>query len=369
MTLVPDLRKPRSYRSFSRWFSTLLLFVLPSIAFGASLTAEDFDESVAAAERMPRLRSLLVSHGDELILERYFNGATARRAGNIKSVSKTVMSALVGLAVKEGHLDGLDQPIAEFYPDYPALAAEPRKQKITIGDLLSMRAGLETTSFYNYGAWVLSDDWVRYALDQPLRAEPGGRLLYSTGNTHLLSAILTQATGESTLAFARRHLSAPLGFRLPAWTRDPQGVYMGGNNMEFTPRQMLAFGQMYLNEGNYAGRQVVPQDWVRLSLEPQVESPREAGRYYGYGWWVRSMAGFEAPYAWGYGGQFIVLVPALEMVIVATSSSEPDGRRRRHTRAMYDLLEHGIVAPAADALQEYRPVPRVGLETVGSSAQ
>ena len=116
----------------------------------------------------------------ELLLEEYFNGASAARKANVKSVSKSVMSALVGIAIERGHIEGVDQPLADFYDD----SLDSGKRAITIGNLLSMQAGLETTSFYNYGAWVVSDDWVAFALDQPVRSPPGTRMRYSSGNFH-----------------------------------------------------------------------------------------------------------------------------------------------------------------------------------------
>ena len=311
---------------------------------------------------MPRLKSLLVSHSGDIVVEEYLNGTRAGDTANVKSVSKTVMSALVGIAIEAGHIESVDQPITDYFGELIVATDDPRKRSITVGHLLSMQAGLETTSFYNYGAWVTSDDWVRFALEQPLLADPGTRLVYSTGNTHLLSAILTKATGRSSLRFALDQLTRPMGFDLAAWDRDPNGIYFGGNNMAFTPRQMLDFGEMYLRDGIHEGRRILPSDWVRRSIEPRIESPRERGRYYGYGWWVRYTAGFETPYAWGYGGQFIVLVPDLDMVVVTTSSSEPGSDRRQHIRALYRLLEDGVVAAAADALGEFRPAPRRALD-------
>jgi CubicO group peptidase (beta-lactamase class C family) len=134
---------------------------------------------------------------------------------------------------------------------------------------------------------------------------------------------------------------------IEAWPTDPDGIFFGGNNMEITPRQMLAFGEMYLNNGRANGRQVVPEEWVSLSMQRLAESHREAGRFYGYGWWLRDMAGVPAAYAWGYGGQFILLVPAYDLVVVTTSSSLPGDGRRAHIRALYDVLENDIVAAVA----------------------
>jgi CubicO group peptidase (beta-lactamase class C family) len=320
----------------------------PESESASDSAAFSFQPAVEAAEALPRLHSLLVSRDGERVLERYFNGKDRTDIANIKSVSKSVISALVGIAIEEGHIESVDQPIADFFGERLA-DAEESKRSITVEHLLSMQSGLETTSNRNYGAWVLSSDWVTYALRQPLERPPGTRMVYSTGNTHLLSAILTQATGVSTLDYARNVLAEPLGFHLASWPTGPEGIYFGGNDMEMTPRQMIAFGELYLNDGRANGRQIIPASWVEASLEPRAESTRERDRYYGYGWWIRETAGLRTPYAWGYGGQFIVLVPDLDMVVVTTSASTPGSERRGHRRLVYELIEGLIVAPLAAA--------------------
>lgn len=308
-----------------------------------------FSGAIETAGGMPRLHSLLISQGGELVVEEYFNGSNARQAANVKSVSKSFMSALVGIAIDKGYLEGIEQPIGDFYNDMLATAGDEAKRNITIGNLLSMQAGLESTSFRNYGAWVLSDDWIAFALQQPLETPPGTRLRYSTGNTHLLSGILTRATGMDTMQFARETLTNPLGITLVSWQTDPQGIYFGGNNMEFTPRHMLEFGKLYLNRGRANGRQIISESWIETSIQRLAESRREEGRFYGYGWWLRDMAGVEVHYAWGYGGQFIMVAPALDLVAVTTSSSQPGSNRRPHTRNLYKLLENEIVRPLQQA--------------------
>ena len=202
-----------------------------------------------------------MSIGGELIEEHYFNGASARRSANLKSASKTIIAILVGIAIDRGYLEGVDQPITDFFSDELA-DADPVKRSITIGDLLSMRSGLGTTSNRNYGRWVRSRHWVRHALSRPLVDRPGGRMIYSTGSTHLLSAILTRATGMSTLEFGRRYLARPLDIMLPAWTRDPQGGYLGGNEMALTPRAMLAVGNLFRRGGTSDGQQVISPEWI-----------------------------------------------------------------------------------------------------------
>lgn len=349
--------------------SWLLLITAVPVAGFAQPAAGDLpgalQPALERAAELPRLHSLLISHQGNLVVERYYNGRGPDDIANIKSASKSIISALVGAAIERGHLQ-LDQSIAPFFPAHADLL-EGDKARISIRDLLTMQSGLETTSNRNYGRWVLSDDWVRFALSQPLEDPPGTVMEYSTGDTHLLSAILNRATGESTLEFARRVLGRPLGFRLADWPTDPQGIHFGGNDMEFTPRQMLRFGRLYLEDGRHDGRQVLPADWVEASLEAQTVSPRGRGdRYYGYGWWIRDMAGYRTTYAWGYGGQFILLVDELDLVVVTTSSSQPGEGRRQHTRAIYRLAEYDIIAPLAEALG--KPVPFADDNTVGGGA-
>jgi CubicO group peptidase (beta-lactamase class C family) len=304
-------------------------------------------EAAKAAEDLPRLHSLLVSWRGELLLERYYNGARANRPANIKSASKSVISALVGIAIDRQLIAGVDQPIADYFPDLKGAAIDPVKQSITIEDLLTMRSGLETTSNRNYGAWVQSRNWVSHALARPLVSPPGSNMVYSTGNTHLLSAVVTKASGKSTLQFAQETLAKPLGFSFAEWPRDPQGVYFGGNDMLMTPKQMLAFGEMYLRHGRVNGQPVVPERWVEESFVERTVSPRAGDRSYGYGWWIRDLAGFPAYYAWGYGGQFIFVIPDLDLVAVTTSLSSVSTERRSHLRTIYDLVEEFIVVPVA----------------------
>lgn len=307
-----------------------------------------FDETalVDAARGMPRLHSLLVSHRGDLVLEQYFNGQDRYQPANMKSASKSVISALVGIAIERGHIEGVDQPIADFFPALRDESVPEVKRSITVGNLLTMQAGLRSTSNRNYGRWVVSDDWVASALEQPMVATPGTDMIYSTGSTHLLSAIITRASGMSAREFAQQHLTSPMGFSMAYWSQDPQGIYFGGNDMEWTPRQMLAFGELYLNDGMHDGERILSRDWVDRSHRPYARSPRGQGRYYGYGWWLRDLAGVQVPLAWGYGGQLIFVVEELDMVVVATSDSRPGGSRRGHLRGLYDLVEHHIIAPA-----------------------
>ncbi len=259
----------------------------------------------------------------------------------MKSASKSVISALIGIAIEQGYIDSVNEPIAQYFPEYISDQSNADKLNITIENLLTMQSGLETTSNRNYGKWVLSDNWVEFAINQPLVAEPGTRMLYSTGSTHLLSAIITRATELDTKSFAQQNLVSQLSYSMSYWSQDPQGVYFGGNDMEMTPRQMLVFGELYLNRGIYDGRQVISEQWIQLSHRPHARSPRGQGRY--YGWWLRDLAGMLVPVAWGYGGQLIFVVEPLDLVVVATLDSTPGGTHRGHLARLYDLVERQIL--------------------------
>jgi CubicO group peptidase (beta-lactamase class C family) len=227
-------------------------------------------DALQRAAELPRLRTLLVSRHGELEVERHFRGPGLSTPANVKSVSKSILSALVGIAIAEGHLEGPDQPIGAFFPTHLGAGVDARKREITTGQLLSMQSGLEGTSGSSYGRWVTSRNWVGHALAQPMVADPGTRRIYSTGNSHLLSAILTRSTGQSTWAYARDRLAEPLGVQLPRWPTDPQGIFFGGNEMRLTPMAMVRFGELYRNGGTHEGRQVIPEEWVRASLEPRA---------------------------------------------------------------------------------------------------
>lgn len=299
-------------------------------------------------------RSLLVARHGDIEIEWYFNGRDADDPANLKSVSKSILSALIGIAIADGALEGVEQPIAPFFTAELPVDPDPRLADITIGDLLSMRAGLESTSFGNYGAWVTSRDWVRYVLARPFVDEPGGRMLYSTGSTHLLSALLTRATGMDTWTFARERLAEPLGIDLRRWQRDPQGVYFGGNEMLLRPRDLLRIGELYRGAGVWQGRRLIPAEWIEESWTPRTRSPWN-GHGYGYGWWSRRLAGHDTRFAWGYGGQYLFIVADLELTIVATSDPAATGRRRDYRARLIAAVED--VVRAAELGRDGPPAP------------
>ena len=313
----------------------------------AGLDAGRLEPAVEDIGALEGVQGVLVARHGRLVAERYFRGSAGRRPHNMKSASKSVLSALAGLAVENGVLE-LDQPIAELLPEAAGLD-DPRKQKITVRHLLTMTSGLESTSFGNYGSWVASRNWVRAALARPLQAEPGTRFAYSTGGTHLLSATLAAAAGRSTHDFAREHLFGPLGIRHSAWARDRQGIHVGGNNLSVLPRDMLKFGQLYLNRGRWAGEQLLPWQWVDESTRPGLAGPRGRGRIYGgygYLWWLRGPRERGAYIASGYGGQYIYVSPAEDLVVVIISTELSKGRGWRGE--LFGMIRDGVAGSVID---------------------
>jgi CubicO group peptidase (beta-lactamase class C family) len=308
-------------------------------------STDEIDAILERAQAMDPLNSLLIWHRDSLVVEQYYRGMRANRAVNLKSASKSILSALVGIALENGQIDSLSQPLQSLLPEYFGESTDPRKRTITLQHALTMRTGLETTSFGSYGAWVSSGDWVRFQLDQPVECAPATCWGYSTGSSHLVSAILTRRTGQSTLAFARTALFDKLGIHLRAWDRDPQGIYLGGNNMSLRPRDLLRFGRLYLNGGLWNGEQILSRAWIDASWGRYARSPWN-GNGYGYFWWNRSLSDEETYFAWGYGGQFLFVIPRLELVVVVTASltNRPPGSRR-HNQRVYELLRREIIPP------------------------
>lgn len=288
------------------------------------------------------IQSLMIQKEGELIHEQFRYGMDANRPVNIKSASKSVLSLLVGIAVDEGFLKGTDQTIDQFFDEYFDENPDPAKETITIGDLLTMRSGLETTSFRNYGRWVISPNWVNFALDMPMTDEPGGDMLYSTGSSHLLSVILTKATGMSTRAFAIRYLFEPMGIEVGGWDRDPQGFYMGGNNMALSPEALLKIGTMVMNVGTYNGKKIVSKEWILESVQVYTRS-RYNPYNYGYMWWRKPVGDYQLFFAWGNGGQYILIFPELYTVVSVTSNLGRSNGSRRYQDRFFEFVEETLV--------------------------
>lgn len=296
------------------------------------------------AATLSPLKVVLVNREGKPLAERAFNGHSLNGSTNIKSASKSIISAMVGIAIGKKLLDGPDQKIAPILKSALPSDPDPRLNAVTIGNLLSMQAGLSRMSGPNYGRWVSSSNWVRFALSEPFDGEPGGDMLYSTASTHLLSAILTRVGRKSTMELAREWFAPVDDFRIGSWERDPQGIYLGGNQMAMTARSLLAFGELYRNGGRTSeGRQVIPADWIASSWQVRTSS-RFSGDGYGYGWFNRTIGGENVWFGWGYGGQMVYIVPSLQMTVVMTSNESGPSARNGYRDDLHSLLGNIIGA-------------------------
>ncbi|MET0185856.1 MAG: serine hydrolase [Achromobacter sp.] len=308
----------------------------------AALSAR-LDVIADRAGALSRLNTLIVARNGSIVLERGYRGAQLDAPVNIKSASKVIVSALVGRAIDEGLIANVGASIRPLLTKRLPGDANPRLGEISVEDLLTMRAGLERTSGPNYGRWIASRDWVGYIVSRPFVDEPGGRMLYSTGSSHLLSAILTDASRRSTLQLAQRWLGDPLDIRFAGWDRDPQGVYLGGNNMAMSPRALFAFGDMMRAGGiNARGERVLSEAWIKASWTPRTQS-QFTGDAYGYGWFITEAAGHPVYYAWGYGGQLLYVVPTLGLTVVMTSDPNQPSGSDGYLQQLHTLFEQDIV--------------------------
>lgn len=323
-----------------------LPFAAPALSQTTAVRSR-IDNLLQEAADLDTLVAVIVTRDGEMVAERAYRGNSLDGSTNIKSASKSIVSCLVGIAIDKGLLTGVDQPIETVlrseFPDNP----DPRLSKVTIGNLLSMQSGLDRMSGPNYGRWVASRNWVRFALAADFIDEPGGGMLYSTASTHLLSVILTKVGKQPTLALARDWLGPLDGFRIGSWDRDPQGYYLGGNQMAMTPRSLHAFGELYRRRGvTEDGTRLVSEAWIDESWKRRTNSVFN-GDGYGYGWFLKEMGGEQVSYAWGYGGQMLYIVPKLGLTVTMTSNEAAPSARTGYRDRLHGLLGEIVLATAA----------------------
>jgi CubicO group peptidase (beta-lactamase class C family) len=283
----------------------------------------------------PDTRCLLVEQAGKIVLEEYYNGGKAETRYDVRSVTKSVVSLLFGIALAEGRLKSPDQTIGEFLgKDFPGL--DRAVSAITVRQLLAMTSGIPWrelgSTAQDFGPFISSPDPLRWILERPLEAKPGELWNYNTGACHILSAILTKTTWLSARAYAQEKLFTPLGEQVGNWEADRYGYSYGGHGISLTASTMVKLGRLMLDKGVYGGKQVVPEDWARESTSTlrNTASPMGWGSGYGYLWWTDkgdAATGGAYFFATGYGGQFIVCVPSKNAVVVAVTEWRFDGAR------------------------------------------
>lgn len=314
------------------------VFGVPATLAAPAVLAQGVPRAIDTARNLDQLHAVIASRAGSPLLAEAFGGLGIDQTANIKSVSKTILALLTGIAIDHGLLDGPDQRILPVLGRPPAGDA---RDDLTVAHLLSMQTGLASTSGPNYGEWIASNNWVDYVLDRDLVDRPGGRFIYSTGSWHVLGTILSEVTNRDLLDLARSWLGDPLGIDFAPWVRDPQGRYLGGNEMAMTPRHLSRLGDMVLAGGSHNGAQIVSGDWIDTSLRPRSRSPW-SGDDYGYGWFLTRFAGHDAAYGRGYGGQLLVVVPDAGLSIAVTSDPNRPARSAGYFGELRTLVEQLI---------------------------
>jgi CubicO group peptidase (beta-lactamase class C family) len=302
----------------------------------------------------PHLNSLLVARGGYLVADHYRDG-DPDELRNVKSVAKSVLGLLTGVALGTGDLAGVDETLGTLLPAQFTSADDPRTRAITVEHLLTMRSGLDWSEWGGSAQeMTASPNWLQFVLDRPLAHDPGARFNYSTGDTQLLSAALGEATGMTALEFADLYLFGPLGIERRRWPADPQGHTVGGAELALRPRDMAKLGLLVLERGAWAGAEIVPARWIADAIRAHAPViPAGAGDCvrldYGYLWWLRQQYGpaaaYESALAVGFGGQYIYVVPALDLVVVITGDLRniPPAFRDNGMLCQFNLVQERIL--------------------------
>lgn len=322
-----------------------LLWLTVWLCFSANAQTAPFDWPTATPEsqgvdsaqlaaaleqlRPPRqnIHSLLIVRNGYLIAEAYFFPYEGKQPHDLASVTKSLTGTLIGLAIAQGKIKSAQEPMLSFFKGRKFANPDPRKEKITLEHLLTMSSGLDCAGRGEPALWGMlsASDNVQYMLDRPVIAEPGSTYGYCSGGMHLLSAILTQATGMKAEAFAQQYLFAPLGIRQVKWPADPQGINHGFGNLHLLPRDLAKLGLLFLNQGKWQGRQIVPAEWLKDATRAHIKTGGAGTSDYGYGWRVPPPGNLVAFEASGRGGQQLSVLPSKKTVIVLNGGGYSTG--------------------------------------------
>lgn len=268
-----------------------------------------------------------------------------RDVHTLQSVTKSVTATLIGIAIGRGEIGGVDEPVLAFLREYDLSGVDPRLHDATLADLLTMRLGIEwheadrppdsTNTTFQLEA---QQDWVRFTLAQPMDAAPGEKWAYNSGASHLMSAIVKQATGTYVTDYAQTHLFGPLGIRDYHWKRTPSGLPDTEGGLYLEAEQLAKIGYLYLRDGMWDGRRILPEGWVEAATARHVERVNPAGWGYGFQWWRLDRSGVEVWAGLGFGGQFLLILPEHDLLGLVNSWN------------LFGGTQTGILGPFIDAL-------------------
>ena len=288
------------------------------IVGSASDLAAAIDAAVAREPALRHLQSIVVSNRGDLVAERYYRDRRPGDLSNVHSITKSVVATLAGIAVRDGHLDLSTKILDVFDVD----VSDGRKREITIEHLLTMTSGLDAETPYDIDEIAdRGESWIEGPLAAPLRADPGTTFAYNNGAVHVLAAAVGRAAGVPLVELAAQRLFVPLGIEEFRWPADPEGNALGYGHLELRPSDLLRLGDLYLERGRFGGLQILDAHFVDAAFTLSSGGGPPEGRPYGYLWWLAREDGYEGYFAGGYGGQYVTVVPALDLVVVTTADA------------------------------------------------
>lgn len=290
----------------------------------------DSDQLIGMMESIKKneynFNSLLIIRNGHLVMEHYKYPYDKNEKHLINSITKSITSVLIGLAIEDGYIENVDQKVMDFFPDIDIENVDERKEMMTIEHLLTMTSGLQWNEEGDYGRqgnsftqMTNSDNQLKFALNQPMKDKPGVVFHYNSGNSHILSAIINEATGRSAWEYGMEKLFAPLGISDEFWRSDAQGISIGGTSLFMKPEDLAKIGYLFLNNGKWKGEQIISESWIEQSTKQHI-SPRktEYSNGYGYHWWRNTFDGFHGN---GFEGQELIVIPEFDLVIVFSGAT------------------------------------------------
>jgi CubicO group peptidase (beta-lactamase class C family) len=306
-------------------YAAFLLFLIPATT---STRAQLHLDTATVITRNPNLYSLLVNKDGQTICHQYFNSHRSTSLMNDQSLTKSIISILIGIAIDKGFIRSVDEPIVDFFPELKT-DPDPRKPQVTIRQIMNQASGLyheDLTDPFGIVAYLNAPSQTDLVLHSPLNAEPGQTWHYSNAATHLLSAILTKTTGADTYNFGKKYLFDPLGITTLEWPKMKDGYYDGCGLLAIRLRSddMLKIGLLILHHGRHNDKQIVPAGWIDLIFTPDKFYPTDWGfdhSTYALCYYHATVDSTPITYGMGWGGQFLVIIPTLNAVIVANENT------------------------------------------------
>ncbi len=300
-------------------------------------------DGIKYLEQFPQMFSMIVSRKGNVVTEHYFNGSSKTASNNIHSASKSIISLLTGIAIEQKIIPGVDEPIHKYFEEYSDIFEESeQKKKITIKHLLEMSHGFDwIENITEVDDIQKNEDWIRAIIERKQIENPGSKFNYSTGATHLLSAIITKASGVSTCEFAHKNLFKHLGITVERWGKDPSGNFSGGYNFYISPLELHKFGVFISKQGIWNEKRIIGKEWIETSLTRHIDA-HVPELDYGFNWWVRKISGIETKIAWGYGGQFLFIFPEIDVIVSITTNTR-DFREEELREDFYFFIKDYIL--------------------------